>query len=80
MSNTDIQELNEAIAEEFELEVEMITPEAPVKETLSLDSLSMLDLITVVSDVTGLKLKGQDVVQIKTFGDLYAFIEKNLAE
>lgn len=78
MSNTDIQELNEAIAEEFELEVEVITPEAPVKETLSLDSLSMLDLITVVSDVTGLKLKGQDVVQIKTFGELYAFIEKNL--
>ncbi len=80
MSNTDIQELNEAIAEEFELEVEVITPEAPVKETLSLDSLSMLDLITVVSDVTGLKLKGQDVVQIKTFGELYAFIEKNLAK
>jgi len=80
MSNTDIQELNEAIAEEFELEVEQITPEALVRETLSLDSLSMLDLITVVSDVTGLKLKGQDVVQIKTFGELYAFIEKNLAK
>ena len=80
MSNTDIQELNEAIAEEFEIKVEQITPEALVRETLSLDSLSMLDLITVVSDVTGLKLKGQDVVQIKTFGELYAFIEKNLAK
>ena len=80
MSNTDIQELNAAIAEEFELEVEQITPEAPIKETLSLDSLSLLDLITVVSDVTGIKLNGPDVSKIKTFAELYAFIDKQPAK
>lgn len=80
MSNTDIQQLNAAIAEEFELEVEQITLDAPIKETLSLDSLSLLDLITVVSDITGIKLKGPEVSQIKTFEELYAFIDKQLAK
>ena len=80
MSMLNIKELNEAIAEEFEIEADQITTELPLKETLSLDSLSLLDLISVVSDMTGLKLKGPEVSQIKTFGELYAFIEKNLVK
>ena len=44
-----------AIAEEFEVEAGAITPEAPIKETLDLDSLSLLDLITVVERETGVK-------------------------
>jgi len=72
----NIEELNLAIAEEFEIEVSAITPDANVKETLELDSLSLLDLVSVVSDVTGCKVKGTDVSQIATFGDLYAYIEQ----
>lgn len=71
----NIQELNNAIAQEFEIDASIITPETSIKETLELDSLSLLDLVAVVGKVTGLKVKGADVVHIVTFGGLYDFLE-----
>lgn len=72
----NIESLNAAIAEEFEIEVSDITPEASIKETLELDSLSLLDLVAVVEKVTGIKVNGTDLNQIRSFGDLYAFLEQ----
>ena len=71
----NIQELNNAIAQEFEIDASIITPDASIQETLELDSLSLLDLVAVVGKVTGLKVKGADVVHIVTFGGLYDFLE-----
>ena len=71
-----IDTLNAAIAEEFEIETSAITPEASIKETLELDSLSLLDLVAVVERVTGTKVKGTELNQIQSFGDLYAFLEQ----
>ena len=68
------EELAVAIAEEFELEVSDITPEAPIKETLELDSLSLLDLVAVVERVTGTKLTGTDATQLITFQALYDYL------
>jgi len=65
------ENLNSAIAEEFEIEVSDITPDAPIKETLDLDSLSLLDLITVVERETGVKLSGTEAVKLLTFQALY---------
>ena len=72
----NIEQLNAAIAEEFEIDVNDITPDASVKETLELDSLSLLDLISVVHDVTGCTVKGTDVSHIATFAQLYEYIEQ----
>lgn len=72
----NIDTLNAAIAEEFEIETSAITPEASIKETLELDSLSLLDLISVVHDVTGCTVKGTDVSHIATFAQLYEYIEQ----
>jgi acyl carrier protein len=47
-----------------------------MKETLELDSLSLLDLIAVVERETGIKLKGAEVSHLLTFGDLYSFLEQ----
>jgi len=65
------ESLNLAIAEEFEVEVTDITPEAPIKETLDLDSLSLLDLVAVVERETGVKLNGTEAVKLLTFQALY---------
>ena len=72
----NIDTLNAAIAEEFEIETSASTPEASIKETLELDSLSLLDLVAVVERVTGTKVKGTELNQIQSFGDLYAFLEQ----
>ena len=65
------ESLNLAIAEEFEIEVTDITPEAPIKESLDLDSLSLLDLVAVVERETGVKLSGTEAVKLLTFQALY---------
>ena len=54
-----IEKINAALAEEFEVDESVITPEAPIKETLELDSLSLVDLV---------------VSHIKTFAALYDFV------
>jgi acyl carrier protein len=74
-----IEKINAALAEEFEIEISAITPEAPIKETLDLDSLSLVDMVALVETVSGVEIKGTDVVSIKTFENLYNFIEERLA-
>lgn len=68
------ESLNQAIAEEFEIEVSDITPDAPIKETLDLDSLSLLDLVAVVEGETGIKLSGTEAVKLVTFQALYDYL------
>ena len=70
--------LRSAISEEFEIEEEKITPDATIKETLDLDSLSLVDLIAIIEAESGVKLKGTDVTHIITFDALYDFIWKQL--
>jgi acyl carrier protein len=73
-----VEKINIALAEEFEIEISKITPEADIKETLDLDSLSLVDMVALVETVSGVEIKGTDVVSIKTFENLYKFIEERL--
>jgi acyl carrier protein len=79
MNKTEIiEKVNQALADEFEVEVSVITPEADIKETLDLDSLSLVDMVALVENVTGVEIKGTDVASIKTFAALYDFIEEKM--
>ncbi|MDL2263010.1 phosphopantetheine-binding protein [Bacteroidales bacterium OttesenSCG-928-I21] len=73
-----LKKVNGALAEEFEIEVSDITPEANIKETLELDSLSLVDMVALIEDVCGVKIQNQDIASIKTFEDLYKFIDAKL--
>jgi len=73
-----VEKINAALAEEFEIEVDQITPSASIKDTLELDSLSLVDLIALVESETGVKIVGADVTKILTFADLYDYIEGKL--
>ena len=42
-----IEQVNAILAEEFEIDQDLFTPDANVKETLSLDSLSLVDLVAL---------------------------------
>ena len=73
-----IDKLRAAIAAEFELEEEKLELDAPIKETLDLDSLSLVDLIALIEAQTGVKLKGVEVSHILTFEALYDFVYERL--
>lgn len=69
-----VAKINEVLAEEFEVEIETITPEADIKETLDLDSLSLVDLVALIEETFKVEIKGQDIAKIKNFGALYDVI------
>ena len=72
--NELIEKINEVLAQEYEIEVSDITPEANIKETLQLDSLSLVDMVALIESEFGVKIKGAEMVQVQTFGALYDFI------
>ena len=77
--NELIAKINETLAEEFEVEVSDITPEANIKETLQLDSLSLVDMVALIESEFGVKIKGAEMVQVQTFQALYDFIAERTA-
>ncbi len=73
-----IEQVNSLLAEEFEVESSAFEPEANVKETLSLDSLSLVDLVAIIQHTYKVKIPVADLKQIQTFNDLYNYIESHL--
>ena len=73
-----IEKVNTLLAEEFEVEASTLTPDANVKETLSLDSLSLVDLVALIQQTYQVKIPVSDSRQIQTFTDLYDYIESHL--
>lgn len=67
------------LSEEFEVDPSAITPEAPMKETLALDSLDYVDLVVVIEQNFGMKMKGEQFMKLITFNDFYDHIEGELA-
>ncbi len=69
-----IKKINTFLIEEFEVDGSKIIPDAPLKETLEMDSLDFVDLVVVIESNFGIKVKGEDFVGIRTFQDFYDFI------
>ena len=69
-----IAKVNACLAEEFEVEESIITPEAPIKQTLQLDSLSLVDMVALIENEFGVKIPTADLGQIKTFQALYDYL------
>lgn len=72
-----INEINSELAEEFEIAESNITPDAPIYETLNLDSLSLVDLIGIVQAKYGVLISKAELPNIKTFNQLYDYIESH---
>ncbi len=77
---TFIGKLNELLAEEFEVEVSTIKPDATIKITLALDSLSFVDLIAVIENEFGVKIPGQELKDFKVFSQLYDYIYERIEQ
>ncbi len=63
------------LAEEFEVELSDITPEASLKETLDLDSLDLIDVVVLVEKHFGVTLTATDFIGVETFGHFYNLLE-----
>ncbi|MGY0391022.1 acyl carrier protein [Bizionia sp. KMM 8389] len=74
-----IEKINDFLIDEFEVESEDISPEANLKNTLELDSLDFVDLVVAVESNFGVKLVGEDFIDVTTLQDFYNLIERKLS-
>ena len=70
-----IAQVNSLLAEEFEVEESEFTPDANLKETLSLDSINLVDLIALVQFNYKITIPVDELKKIQTFNNLYDYIE-----
>lgn len=73
-----IDQVKEVLAEEFEVEQDIMTDDAIIKDTLELDSLSLVDLVAVIEHTFKVKIPAADLPTVKTFAQLYDYIESHL--
>jgi acyl carrier protein len=66
------------LVEEFEIEVDLILPEANLRETLQLDSLDYIDLVVVIESNFGFKVKQGDFQNLVTFRDFYRYVDSKI--
>ncbi|WP_320172125.1 acyl carrier protein [Maridesulfovibrio sp.] len=70
-----IGRINRALAEEFELDLDDLVPEAVFKDDLDLDSLDAVDMVIVLEQEFGIKIKKDEAFKsIRSLGDLHSFI------
>ena len=74
-----VEKINDFLIDEFEVEEEDMSPDANLKEALGLDSLDFVDLVVAVESNFGVKLIGEDFVNISTLQDFYDLIERKLS-
>ena len=73
-----IAKINSVLAEEFEVEESIITPEANIKKTLMLDSLSLVDMLVLIESEFGVKIKPTELVKVQTFEALYDYLAERV--
>ena len=73
-----VKQVNAVLADEFEVKEETLLPEANVKETLNLDSLSLVDLVAMIHQMYKVKIPVAVLRNIQTFNNLYDYIESHL--
>ena len=73
-----IDKINSVLAEEFEVEESIITPEANIKKTLMLDSLSLVDMLVLIESEFGVKIQPTELVKVQTFEALYDYLAERV--
>ncbi len=71
------QKVVEVLAEEFELDPDIMTPDATLYDDLGLDSLDAVDMVVVLEKTFKMKLTDETALRsIRTMEDLFQFLLK----
>ena len=65
------------LMDQLDLSKDEITEEASFVDDFEMDSLDMMEMVIEMEKVTGIKIENEKLVDIKTVGDLFAYVEEN---
>lgn len=71
--NEVVDIINGFLVDEFEIEVDSINPDATWRD-IGIDSLDFVDIVVIIDKEFGVKLKGEDMVDIRTLGQFHELI------
>ena len=73
--NEVIEIINNEMISEFELDPEAMKPEAQLVQDLGMDSLDFVDLVVVIQNAFGVKLREDPRVrEVRTLGDIHKLV------
>jgi acyl carrier protein len=79
MQNEEIiHRINQLLVDEIEIEEEKISPAADLKKDLEIDSLDFVDLFVIIERNFGVRMKAEEMVDIKSLQDFYDYIIKRV--
>ncbi len=69
-----IDTINGILINDFEISKEIVKPQAKLVDDLAIDSLDFIDFVVAIDKNFGIKVKGEDLKNVRTVGDLHNFI------
>lgn len=72
----NIDALNQAFSEEFNVPIEKIRPEGNIWLTFELDSLRALQILVIVHKLTGIIISPRQLPRLATFQMLYDYVKQ----
>jgi len=77
MSDDILRKIQGIIAEQLDVEEQKVTPEKSFTDDLGADSLAIVELVLALEEEFGIKIPDDKVDEIKTVGDVVAYIKNN---
>ncbi len=75
MQNEEIiTKINQLLIDEIEIEESHIHPGADLKNDLGIDSLDFVDLFVIVENNFGIRMKAEEMAEVKSLQDFYNYI------
>ncbi|MGM9749079.1 MAG: acyl carrier protein [Candidatus Cryptobacteroides sp.] len=70
--------VNNFIVEELEVDPELLRDDALLKDDIGIDSLDFVDIVVLVEENFGFKIKAEEMTKVKTLAQFYDYIEANV--
>jgi acyl carrier protein len=74
-----IARVNGFLIEEFELDESRLVPDASLRDDLDIESLDFVDIAVEIEKKFGFKIKGEEMINVKTLEDLYNYIVSKIS-
>lgn len=79
MTREEIKEtVNKFLVEDLEVEPEKLFEQAALKEDVGIDSLDFVDIVVIVEETFGFKIKAEEMSEVRTLSQFYDYIERKV--
>ena len=75
-----IETINNFLIEELEIDAERLKDDARLREDLKIDSLDFVDIAVIVEEHFKIKIKPEEMKNVKLLSQFYDYIENKMSE